>query len=137
MPRITKQPNTAVIRARRQRGFERKEVSWLLGHKGPQALAQYEQGKRLPSLENAIRLSLVYGCEIEDLFPERYKLARADVFERTTSHRLIGHNRIQGLVKSINRCSYEDALDNEQIAAAQRTGIRDHVTRLAKVLTQL
>lgn len=134
---IPEQPNTALLRTRRRRGFERKQVSWLLGHKGPQALAGYERGRALPSLQNAIRLSIIYGCDLEEIFPEKYKAARADIFEQTTHKRVLAHHRFPELVRNINKCSYEDAFDDPQKAATYRADIRDHITRLAKALAQL
>ncbi|MBV9216180.1 MAG: helix-turn-helix transcriptional regulator [Acidobacteria bacterium] len=132
-----RQPNTALLRARRRRGFERKQVSRLLGHKGPQTLAQYERGQRLPSLQNAIGLSLIYGCHLEDLFPEKYRFARANLTERTSRIKPMLLNQIPALLRSINRCSYEDVLDDPHRAETNRAEIRDHVTRLAKALAQL
>ena len=131
------QPNTALIRARRRRVLERKQASWLLGYKGPQLLAEYERGEKLPSLQNAIKLTLIYGCELEDIFPENYKLARKQTMEKATARTLIAHNGVQPLIKSINRCSYEDILVDEKKAELHRSDIRDHVTRLAKALAQI
>ena len=133
----SKHPNTALLRARRRRGFARKQVSWLLGHGGPQVIAQYERGEKLPSIQNAIRLSLVYGCDLEEMFPENYRLARAAILERSASHRLIARSRIPELLRTINKCTYEDDLNDPVKAAARRGEIRDHITRLAKALAQL
>jgi DNA-binding XRE family transcriptional regulator len=133
----SKQPNTALLRARRRRGFERKQVSWLLGHSGPQVIAQYERGQKLPSIQNAIRLSLIYGCDLEEMFPENFRIARAAIAEKSASHRLIARNRIPGLLRNINKCTYEDDLNDPSNAADRRGEIRDHITRLAKALAQL
>jgi len=133
----SKKPNTALLRARRRRGFERKQVSWLLGHSGPQVIAQYERGQKLPSIQNAIRLSLIYGCELEEMFPENYRLARAAIAERSGSHGIIAYNRIPELLRTINKCTYEDDLNDPVKAAARRGEIRDHITRMAKAHAQL
>ena len=130
-------PNTSLIRARRRRVLERKQASWLLGYKGPQLLAEYERGEKLPSLQNAIKLTLIYGCEMEDIFPENYALAREQISEKATVRTLLAHDEVQSLIKNINRCSYEDILDDQQKAELHRSDIRDHVTRLAKALAQI
>ena len=138
MPKIrSKQPHTALIRARHRRVLERKQVSWLLGYKGTQVVAAYERGEYLPSLQNAIRISLIYGCEVEDLVPEVYEVAREELLEKTVPSSIIPHDRISELLRGIHRCTYEDALDEGQTAQSHRGEIRDHVTRLAKALAQL
>lgn len=130
-------PNTALIRARRRRVLERKQASWLLGYKGPQLLAEYERGEKLPSLQNAIKLTLIYGCDLEEIFPEKYKLAREQIFEKTKAQRFIALDRIPDLLNNINRCSFEDALEDQTKAELHRGDIRDHITRLAKALAQI
>lgn len=130
-------PNTALLRARRRRALERKQASWLLGYKGPQVLAKYERGAMQPSLPNAIKLSLIYGCEMEEIFPDTYKLAREQIFEKTRAHRLIALDRIPELLNNVNRCTFEDALVDQTKVELHRGDIRDHITRLAKALAQI
>lgn len=133
----SKHPNTALLRARRRRGFERKQVSWLLGHRGPQGIAQYERGQKLPSIQNAVRLSLIYGCDLEEIFPETYRLAREAIAEISTSHRMLARNRVTDLLRTVNKCTYENDLNDPEKAESHRGEIRDHITRLAKSLAQL
>ena len=55
--------------ARRKAGFMQRDVMHLLGGK-QSLLSDLEQGKRRPSLEQIIDLSLIYGRSFESLFAE-------------------------------------------------------------------
>lgn len=56
--------------ARQQAGLRQKSVAKLLGHKSTSIISEYENGRLLPSLPMALRLSAIYGCNIRDLYPE-------------------------------------------------------------------
>ncbi|MDQ6785849.1 MAG: helix-turn-helix transcriptional regulator [Acidobacteriota bacterium] len=64
MPNI----NTNSLALRRKRlGYEQKQIAVLLGHKSTYQICRYETGQRIPSLKEAIKLSLLYG--LPDLLP--------------------------------------------------------------------
>jgi transcriptional regulator with XRE-family HTH domain len=134
-----KSPNTALWRARRRSGLERKRASWLLGHSNPDTIARYERGQTEPSLDNSIRLSLVYGCALEDLFPFKYAAFRRELAPRMASmqNRSVRSNN-PGLFDRVSRCSYEELLDDTDHPAENYSPqVRGHVTRLAKRLAGL
>ena len=73
MPRkVTPQLNNLWI-ARQHVGLGQKTVARLLGHKSRSVISEYENGRLLPSLETALRLSVVYGRPVRELYPELYR----------------------------------------------------------------
>jgi len=62
------------VRTFRQRfALSAKEVGALLGQRGPSAVCRYERGDRLPRLEEALALEVVFGQSPRQLFPEFYE----------------------------------------------------------------
>jgi len=61
---------------RRRMRFSPRRVALLLGHQDSSILAQYERGKRLPSLINVLQLSIILRVPVEFLFPILYDRLR-------------------------------------------------------------
>lgn len=132
------QPNSALWRIRRKQGLERKQVAWILGHGSPDIISRYERGDQQPSLDNALKLSIIYNCTLEDMFPDRYRLYRSQLSERTLKiPRQFIPQPPTKLLDRINQCSYEDIIIDTAENVAGHSLVRDHVTRLAKRLAGL
>lgn len=127
--------NTALLRARRRRVLERKQVSSLLGYRGTQVLAAYERGERIPGLENAIKLALIYDCSLEAIFPEPYRIARHDLSK--SALKSPARKNASASLLSMHSCSYEELLSDPATAGPYHGLVRDHITKLAKVLAGL
>jgi transcriptional regulator with XRE-family HTH domain len=59
--------------------FSSRRVATLLGHLDSTVLAQYEHGKRLPSLKNVLRLSVILRVPVEFLYPVLYDSLRRQI----------------------------------------------------------
>ena len=129
--------NTALWRARRKNGLERKQASWLLGHKTPDALARYERGEVEPNFDNAVKLSVIYGWALEDLFPLKYATFRQELSAKVTTMRSHSPVSTDSLLRRINVCSYEQTLLELNPGSDFPPHVRDHVTKLAKLLAGL
>jgi transcriptional regulator with XRE-family HTH domain len=73
---------------RKRRLISRKEVARLLGHVRTDQIMRYEAGTRMPTLEIAVKLSLIYGKPINVLFEEFFEQCLNDVRVRVTVKRL-------------------------------------------------
>ena len=51
-------------------GYTQREVARLLGYRSATHISDYERGKRLPSLETAIKLEVVLCAPVAFLFPD-------------------------------------------------------------------
>ena len=135
IPSQSKKPNTALLRARRLRVLERKQVSSLLGYRGTQVLAAYERGERIPGLENAIKLALIYDSSLEAIFPGPYRIARQEIAKSALKRPAT--NNASASLRSVHSCSYEELLSDPATAGPYHGLVRDHITKLAKVLAGL
>lgn len=131
--------NNALWRIRRRNGLEPKQVASLLGHNSPDLVSGYERGDRSPSLSTALKLSVIYKCSIELMFPEQLESYRESVGPKLTR---IPHSFVQGAshdrkAEAIDRCTYERHLENADSDMSDRGRVRDHITSLAKRLAGL
>ena len=87
-------PNNLWI-ARQHAGLGQKTVARLLGHKSRSVISEYENGRLLPSLETALRLSVVYDRSLSDLYPELYKQILQETEASKSKHRMVTNQSVQ------------------------------------------
>jgi|ERR671927_121102 transcriptional regulator with XRE-family HTH domain len=137
--RGNKQPNRLWL-ARKRRGLEQKQVSYLLDHKGIDQLSQYEQGTRLPTLENALKLEIIYGVPLRFLYKELSARLEDEVWQRISLnpvlHKRFG-NRTTQVAGLSEYCAYAELIAAPHASEADRVAARRHVTALAKKLACL
>ena len=56
-----------IKRIRKAKGFKVREVSEFMGFEQPQAVYKWEAGKCLPSLDNLLAISVLFGVKIDDI----------------------------------------------------------------------
>ena len=56
-----------IARLRRMNGLTVREVQEVMGFNTPQAIFKWQRGETLPSIENLIVLSELYGTTIEEI----------------------------------------------------------------------
>ena len=59
-------------------GYTQREVARLLGYRSATHISDYERGRRLPSLETAIKLEVVLCAPVAFLFPDIRRRAIAE-----------------------------------------------------------
>ncbi len=65
---------------RRRRNLKLRQVAKLAGLRTPSHLSHWEKGRKVPTLENALRLSAIIQCPVEILFIDMFNSIRHDVF---------------------------------------------------------
>jgi transcriptional regulator with XRE-family HTH domain len=134
-----KQPNRLWL-ARKRRGLEQKQVAYLLDHQSIDQLSRYEQGMRLPSLENALKLEIIYGVPLRFLYKELSAKLEDEVWQRISLnpvlHKRFGNRTVQEAGIS-EYCAYVELLAVPNASEADRAAVRRHVTALAKKLACL
>ncbi len=65
---------------RRRRNLKLRQVAKLAGLRTPSHLSHWEKGRKVPTLENALRLSAIIQCPVEILFYDLFNTIRHDVF---------------------------------------------------------
>jgi transcriptional regulator with XRE-family HTH domain len=89
---------------RDQFGFRATPVARLLGYKRATTLANFEQGRRLPTLEAAVKLSILLQTSLESLFPALYAKLREDLRLLQAKRPL----RSRDLLQALMRLSHDD-----------------------------
>ena len=70
--------------ARRKAGFTQRDIAHLLGAREA-LVCDMEQGRRIPTLEQIVTLSLIYGRSFESLFADLMKAAGTKLQKRILS----------------------------------------------------
>ena len=75
---------------RRIRGLNQKQVAAILGLKSASRVSSWEKGRCIPSLINAIRLSILCRSMVDALFFDHVKALRVEV--RSREEEILGTN---------------------------------------------
>ena len=125
--------------ARRRRGLRQKQVAFLLHHHTVDQISRYEQGRRLPTLETALKLEIVLGVPLRVLFQDHFERLRAEVQQRVEGSRAmeVDFGLLPGEEGMGEYCAYAELLDLPLISQAETGRVRTHITRLARRLAYL
>jgi transcriptional regulator with XRE-family HTH domain len=74
---------------RRRMNLSQKHVARMIGHRGTSLLSRYESGHMLPSLETALRLSILYQAPLSQLFPELHSRIVTEIVEHPRSKTVV------------------------------------------------
>jgi transcriptional regulator with XRE-family HTH domain len=91
--------NNYIRRARKRLGLSQRELSLLIGKKGHSLVSRFEKGRKIPTLEMAMTLSVVLRTPIEELFAGRFEKVEATVVERAA--KLTPSNNSEALARVI------------------------------------
>ena len=76
--KMAKETNTNITtrflwQARQRSGLTQKTIAHLLGRKFTDEISRYENGQRIPTLQTALKLEIIYRVPIRLLFYEKYR----------------------------------------------------------------
>lgn len=124
---------------RKRRELEQKQVAYLLNQHTPDQVSRYELGTRLPTLEKALLLEMIYSTPLRVLYKDLYE--RLQVELRARLERV---PQLQGPVAHLldeavlrEYCAYNELLQTSQPTQADLLKVRRHVIELAKRLAYL
>jgi len=87
MSRDKSLPNQ-IRRYRHERGLRLRDVADLTGQTSVAHIAHYEKGRKLPSLENSLRLALAIQCPVEILFIEIFQKLKKEMYEAKAKNKI-------------------------------------------------
>jgi transcriptional regulator with XRE-family HTH domain len=124
---------------RKRRGLEQKQVAYLLNHHTPDQVSRYELGTRLPTLETALLLEMIYGAPLRVLYKDLYEQLQAELRTRFEHIPQLQDRLAEFLTEDCVReyCAYRELFQTGQPTQADLQKIRRHVTELAKRLAYL
>jgi transcriptional regulator with XRE-family HTH domain len=149
--------NNRLWQARHRIGLEQKQAARLLGHKTCDQISRYERGARLPNFKTALKLTILYGASLQELFPEHYKhfsqeiQIKADAFAAslntsTNSNMATGLNSTNAAAESdcssessedTPLCHFARLLENPIPSKTELEAVRKHATKLIRTMTRL
>lgn len=126
--------------ARKRRHLGQKQVAYLLAHKTPDLVSRYEKGAKLPNLQTALMLEIIYGVPVRMLFKELFESLQTEIQERIKTNETI--SSIFGSLLNEDKelrefCAHEDMLKASNLSEADLSRIRRHVTLLVKKMAYL
>lgn len=125
--------------ARKRARLAQKQVALLLDHHTADQVSRYEKGLRVPTLETALRLEIIYGTPIRHLFGDLHHSLLADLSGKTQSSPGL-QNHYAELIKEGQFgyfCSHAEKLLSPDLSPEEETLVRAHVIRLARHLAEL
>lgn len=124
---------------RKRRGLEQKQVAYLLNHHTADQVSRYELGTRLPTLEIALLLEIIYGAPLRVLYKDLYERLQSEFRERLEHVPQLLDRLSEFLLDDGVReyCSYKDLILTGHPSQADLTKARRHVTELAKRLAYI
>ncbi|MGI8467017.1 MAG: helix-turn-helix transcriptional regulator [Pyrinomonadaceae bacterium] len=123
MPNI----NSSSLALRRKRlGYEQKQIAVLLGHKTIHQICRFESDQRIPNLKAAIKLSILYGLPLDDLFDNYFRCCREELENRLESCGLTDKFKLEN-VRNAAYCSYLELMNSARISESSADQIRHHI----------
>ena|SRR2546423_7335478 len=124
---------------RKRRGLEQKQVAYLLNHHTPDQVSRYELGARLPTLETALLLEIIYGAPLRVLYKDLYERLQDEFRERLKRVPQLQERLTEFLDEGSVReyCAYREMLQTAQPAPADQLKARLHVTEIVKRMAYL
>jgi len=77
-----------IRRYRHERGLRLRDVAKLIDQSSVAHIAHWEKGRKLPSLENCLRLALAIQCPIEILFIELFQNLKKEINESKSKNKI-------------------------------------------------
>lgn len=127
--------------ARKRAGLRQKQVAHLLGHRTVDQVSRYEKGTRMPTLETALMLEIIYRTPLRMLFSDLYEELHGKISQKRESNPSPSNRapdaEAQTEEESKEFCTYADRLRMPTLAQVEQERVRRHVTKLAKKLAHL
>ena len=124
---------------RKRRGLEQKQVAYLLNQQTTGQVSRYEMGTRLPTLEIALQLEIIYGVPLRILYKDIYERLQVEIEDRLKRLPQLSERVEEFLNEDGLRdyCAYRDLIQPGKPTPADTQKARRHVTEMAKRLAYL
>ena len=86
------QSNNQIRRYRKRRGYTLKNLAKIMGVLNQGQINQWENERKTPTLDNALKLSATLDCPLEILYLERFNAIRKELYPRKVKILQKSHN---------------------------------------------
>jgi transcriptional regulator with XRE-family HTH domain len=77
-----------IRRYRHKRNLRLRDVAELTGQTSVAHISHWEKGRKLPSLENSLKLALAIQCPVEILFIEKFNQLKKEIYESKIKNKI-------------------------------------------------
>jgi transcriptional regulator with XRE-family HTH domain len=140
MPSAQKEPFTNhLAEIRQSKQLDKKEVSFLLGHKNTTQISQFEQGLRVPDLKTVLKLAQIYNMPIRVMLDEYYSSCRREIErEKLRLDPKPSNGDADGSEASnVDFCTYDRLLASATRNDAELLKVRRHAAYLIRKSAEL
>jgi len=120
---------------RNRKDLKQKNISYLLGHKSVDQVSRYESGDRVPTLQTALKLEIILGVSIRELFPKLHAKLRSEIRERAGANR--GLREKLGDLFVEDYCSYEGLVLTADVPKEIRDKVHRHAAFLINTMNRM
>jgi transcriptional regulator with XRE-family HTH domain len=122
-----KKPSQLALK-RTQMGLEQKQIASLLGQKTIHQYSRLENGERVASLKDAVKLSLIFRLPISTLFDDIFQKCQEDLRKQLKNSPLSEVIKLE----SIEQCSYLEMMSSKYVSLENADKIRRHLKVLVE-----
>lgn len=137
-----KNSNRFLWQARQRSGLSQKTVAFLLGRKFTDEIHRHEAGQRVPTLQTALKLEIIYRVPVRLLFYETFMNCHWQVRERSDKFNDLSLDPISSLgslAEQLRReeyCTYAELLKSPNLPPVEKKGVYDHIRQLATAINR-
>jgi transcriptional regulator with XRE-family HTH domain len=132
-----KNPKRFLWQARQRSGLSQKVIAFLMNKKFTDEISRYENGLRLPTLQTALKLEIIYRVPIRLLFYELFTSYQWQIRERSSRYKELfpsegqALNSLQQRLEHEEYCAYADLLKTPKLPSVEKQKVYDHIRQLA------
>jgi len=129
--------------ARRRSGLPQKVVTFLMNKKSTAELHRYETGQTIPTLENAIKLEIIYRVPVRLLFNELFSNYRWQIIERSARYKELFPKEkltltsLEDQLQHEDYCAYADLLKTPKLPPIEKQKVYEHIRQLASNINKI
>src|SRR5438270_11681560 len=96
--------------ARKRKGLGQKQVAVLLNHRTVDQVSRFEKGLRLPNLETALRLEIIYNTPLSSLYKDTYERLREEIKQKIQDSPSLRASFDKSAQDAGDYCAYAESL---------------------------
>ena len=114
-----------------------------MGKKTVDELRHYETGDTIPTLQNAVKLEIIYRIPVSLLFKELYSEYRWQIRERSARYKELFPKEKLSLISLEEQlqhkdyCAYANLLETPNLPDVEKQKVYDHIRQLAKSINKI
>lgn len=140
--RNAKTTNRFLWQARQRSGLPQKTIAYLLGRKFTDEISRYENGQRIPTLQTALKLEIIYHVPVRLLFYEIYRNCNWQISEKSGRagkylNDLQSAESLASQLKQNDYCTYAELLNTPNLPQFEKDRIRKHLIYLANTINKV